>query len=179
MLKEFAQAVSNWIVPFIIAGIPLYAFAAKKINVYESFIEGAKEGFAIGVRIVPYLVGILVAIGMFRASGAMDWLVSLIRPLTGLVGFPPEVLPTALMKPFSGSGALGLMSDVFKTHGPDSFIGRLASVIQGSTETTFYVLAVYAGAVGLKQTRYTLAASLLGDLAGLIVAFIACRLFFH
>jgi spore maturation protein B len=178
MFKEFINAASSWIVPFLILGIPLYAFAAKRIKVYESFIEGAKEGFAIGVRIIPYLVGILVAIGMFRASGAMDWLVSLIKPLTNLVGFPAEALPTALMKPFSGSGALGLMSDLFKTHGPDSFIGKLSSVIQGSTETTFYILAVYSGAVAIRNTRYTLAASLLGDVAGLIGAFIVCRILF-
>jgi spore maturation protein B len=178
MFKELINSLSSWIVPFIIVAIPLYAFAFRRIKVYESFIEGAKEGFAMGVRIVPYLVGILVAIGMFRASGAMDWLVSLLRPATDLAGFPPEVLPTALMKPFSGSGALGLMSDLFKVHGPDSFIGRLASVIQGSTETTFYILAVYAGAVSIRNTRYTLAASLLGDLAGLIGAFVACRLLF-
>jgi spore maturation protein B len=178
MIKEFAASLSNWIVPFIILAIPLYAYAAKRIKVYESFIEGAKEGFTIGVRIVPYLVGILVAIGMFRASGAMDWLVALIRPITNLAGFPPEVLPTALMKPFSGSGALGLMSDLFKVHGPDSWIGRLSSVIQGSTETTFYILAVYSGAVAIRKTKYTLAASLLGDLAGLIGAFVACRLLF-
>ncbi len=178
MFKEWMTSLSNWIVPFIILAIPLYAYAAKRVHVYESFIEGAKEGFAMGVRIVPYLVGILVAIGMFRASGAMDWLVHGLNPLTSWVGFPSEVLPTALMKPFSGSGALGLMSDLFKVHGPDSFIGRLSSVIQGSTETTFYILAVYSGAVAIRKTRYTLAASLLGDAAGLLAAFIACRLFF-
>lgn len=178
MFKDLINSLSSWIVPFIILAIPLYAYAAKRIKVYESFIEGAKEGFAMGVRIVPYLVGILVAIGMFRASGALDWLVALLHPLTNPTGFPPEVLPTALMKPFSGSGALGLMSDLFKAHGPDSFIGRLASVIQGSTETTFYILAVYSGAVAIRNTRYTLAASLLGDLAGIVAAFVACRLLF-
>lgn len=177
-MKEFAAALSNWIVPFLVLGIPLYAYAFKRIKVYESFIEGAKEGFAMGVRIIPYLVAILVAIGMFRASGAMDWLVALLQPLVHAVGFPPEVLPTALMKPFSGSGSLGLMTDLFKVHSPDSFIGRLASVIQGSTETTFYVLAVYAGSVAVRQTRHTLAASLLSDLAGLVGAFIACLLLF-
>jgi len=178
MFKELVASLSNWIVPLIILGIPLYAYAAKRIKVYESFIEGAKEGFQIGVRIIPYLVGILVAIGMFRASGAMDWLVALLSPLTNLASFPAEVLPTALMKPFSGSGALGLMSDLFKIHGPDTFIGRLASVIQGSTETTFYILAVYFGSVAIRNTRYTLGACLLGDLAGIIGAFVACRIFF-
>ncbi len=178
MTKDLINQVSNWIVPLLIIGIPLYAYAARRIKVYESFIEGAKEGFAIGVRIVPYLVGILVAIGMFRASGAMDWLVALLRPAANLAGFPPEVLPTALMRPLSGSGALGLMSDLFQVFGPDSFIGRLASVIQGSFETTFYILAVYFGSVAVRNSRYTLASCLLGDLAGLIGAFVACRLLF-
>lgn len=178
MFKDWINAASNWIVPLLLCGIPVYAYAFRKVRVYESFIEGAKEGFSIGVRIIPYLVGILVAIGMFRASGAMDLLVALVKPATNLVGFPPEVLPTALLRPFSGSGALGLMSDLFKVHGPDSFIGRLASVIQGSFETTFYVLAVYFGSVAVRKTRYTLAACLLGDAAGLIGAFVVCRLLF-
>jgi spore maturation protein B len=178
MFKDLANSASNWIVPLLIVGILLYAYAARRIKVYESFIEGAKEGFAIGVRIVPYLVGILVAIGMFRASGAMDWLVAAISPSAKLLGFPPEVLPTALMRPLSGSGALGLMSDLFKIYGPDSFIGRLASVIQGCMETTFYILAVYFGSVAVRKSRYTLAACLLGDAAGLIGAVIACRLLF-
>lgn len=178
MLKELVNQTSNWIVPLLILGVPLYAYAARRVKVYESFIAGAKEGFAVGIRIAPYLVGILVAIGMFRASGAMDWLVALVRPATNLVGFPPEVLPTALMRPLSGSGALGLMSDLFKVYGPDSFTGRLSSVIQGSMETTFYILAVYFGSVAVRRTRYTLAACLLGDLAGLIGALVACRILF-
>jgi spore maturation protein B len=178
VFKDWINSASDWIIPLLLCGIPLYAFAVRKVRVYESFIAGAKEGFTIGVRIIPYLVGILVAIGMFRASGAMDWLVALVKPVTNLVGFPPEVLPTALMRPFSGSGALGLMSDLFKAYGPDSFTGRLASVIQGSFETTFYILAVYFGSVAIRKTRYTLAACLLGDAAGLIGSLVICRLLF-
>jgi len=178
MFKEVINTASNWIVPLLILAIPLYAYAFRKVRVYESFIEGAKEGFTIGVRIIPYLVAILVVIGMFRASGAMDLLVAAIQPVTNLFGFPAEALPTALMKPFSGSGSMGLMSDVFKVYGPDSFIGRLTSVIQGSFETTFYVLAVYFGSIAVRKTRYTLAVCLWSDLAGLIGAYVACRLLF-
>ncbi len=178
MFKDFIKTASDWIVPLLILCIPLYAYAARRIKVYESFIEGAKEGFAIGVRIIPYLVGILVAIGMFRASGAMDVLVAGLRPITSLVGFPPEALPVALMRPLSGSATLGLISDVFKALGPDSFTGRLVSVIEGSMETTFYILAVYFGSVAIRKTRYTLAACLLGDFAGLVGAYVVCRLLF-
>jgi spore maturation protein B len=177
-MKEFLNAASNWVVPLLLLIIPLYAMTFKKVKVYESFIEGAKEGFWIGVKIIPYLVGILVAIGMFRASGAMDLLVAGLRPLTGWVGFPAEALPVALLRPLSGSGTLGLISDVFQNFGPDSFVGRLVSVIEGSTETTFYVLAVYFGSVAVRKTRFALPASLLGDLTGVIAAFVICSLLF-
>ncbi len=177
-MKELANAASNWIVPLLILGVPLYAYAAKRIRVYESFIEGAKEGFQIGVRIIPYLVAILVAIGMFRASGAMDWLVWLIQPVVRWAGFPAEALPSSLMRSLSGSAAFAMSSEIFKIHGPDSFIGRLVSVIQGSTETTFYIMAVYFGAVAVRKTRYTLAASLITDASGIIAAYVICRLLF-
>ncbi len=177
-MKELANAASNWIVPLLILGVPLYAYAAKRIRVYESFIEGAKEGFQIGVRIIPYLVAILVAIGMFRASGAMDWLVWLIQPVVRWVGFPAEALPSSLMRSLSGSAAFAMSSEIFKIHGPDSFIGRLVSVIQGSTETTFYIMAVYFGAIAVRNTRYTLAASLITDASGIVAAYVICRLLF-
>lgn len=177
-MREMANSASNWIVPLLILGIPLYAFAVKRVRVYESFIEGAKEGFTIGVRIMPYLVGILVAIGMFRASGAMDWLVWAIRPLVAWAGFPPEALPSSLMRSLSGSAAFAMSSEIFKLYGPDSFIGRLVSVIQGSTETTFYIMAVYFGAVAVRKTRYTLAASLITDASGIAAAFVITRLLF-
>jgi spore maturation protein B len=177
-MRDLVNAASNWIVPLLILGVPLYAYAVKRIRVYESFIEGAKEGFQIGVRIIPYLVAILVAIGMFRASGAMDWLVWLLGPVVSWAGFPAEALPSSLMRSLSGSAAFAMSSEIFKIHGPDSFIGRLVSVIQGSTETTFYIMAVYFGAVAVRKTRYTLAASLITDLSGIVAAFVICRFLF-
>ena len=160
---------------FIIAGM------RKKINVYDTFIEGAKEGFQTAVRIIPYLVAILVAIGVFRASGAMDFLIDGIAWLVALVGGDTEfvgALPTALMKPLSGSGARGLMVDAMTTYGADSFVGRLACLFQGATDTTFYILAVYFGSVGIRKTRHAVTCGLLADLAGIISAIFICYLFF-
>jgi spore maturation protein B len=178
MTRNLLNAASSWIVPLLILAIPAYAFAARRVRVYESFIEGAKEGFQIGVRIMPYLVAVLVAVGMFRASGAMDWLVFVLRPVVAWVGFPVEALPSSLMRSLSGSAAFAMSSEIFKLYGPDSFVGRLVSVIQGSTETTFYVMAVYFGSINVRRTRYTLAASLVTDLSGIIAAFVVCRLLF-
>jgi spore maturation protein SpmA len=160
---------------FIIAGM------RKKINVYETFIEGAKEGFQTAVRIIPYLVAILVAIGVFRASGAMDFLIDGIAWFVGLLGGDTEfvgALPTALMKPLSGSGARGLMVDAMTTYGADSFVGRLACLFQGATDTTFYILAVYFGSVGIRKTRHAVTCGLLADLAGIVSAVFICYLFF-
>lgn len=163
------------IVGFILAGV------RKKVNVYDAFIEGAKEGFQTAVRIIPYLVAILVGIGVFRASGAMDmiiggvkWTVSALGGNTDFVG----ALPTALMKPLSGSGARGMMVDAMTTYGADSFVGRLSCVFQGSTDTTFYILAVYFGSVGIRYTRHAVACGLLADLAGVIAAIAICYMFF-
>lgn len=144
--------------------------AVKKVKIYETFVEGAKEGFTIGVRIIPYLVAMLVAIGIFRAGGAMDILTSLLAPLTGLIGMPPETLPMALMRPLSGSGALGVMSETFNAHGPDSLIGRMVSVMMGSGETTFYVLAVYFGSVGISRTRQAVPAGIIADIVSIVVS---------
>jgi spore maturation protein B len=140
----------------------------KRVKVYDTFLEGAKEGFQVGVRIIPYLVGMLVAIGMFRASGALDFLTALLSPVTGLVGMPPEVLPMALMRPLSGSGSLAVMTDLMNTYGPDSLIGFIASTMYGSSETTFYVW----------NTRYALPAGLTADIIGLIMASLICRAVF-
>ena len=163
------------IVGFILAGM------RKKVNVYDAFIEGAKDGFSTAVRIIPYLVAILVGIGVFRASGAMDavvdgvaWLVKACGGDTGFVG----ALPTALMKPLSGSGARGMMVDAMATYGADSFVGRLSCIFQGSTDTTFYILAVYFGSVGVRYTRHAVACGLLADLAGVVAAISVCYLFF-
>lgn len=163
------------IVGFILAGV------RKKINVYDAFIEGAKEGFQTAVRIIPYLVAILVGIGVFRASGAMDMIIDGIKWTVGVLGGNTDfvgALPTALMKPLSGSGARGMMVDAMTTYGADSFVGRLSSVFQGSTDTTFYVLAVYFGSVGIRYTRHAVACGLLADLAGVIAAIAICYMFF-
>jgi spore maturation protein SpmA len=160
---------------FIIAGM------RKKINVYDTFIEGAKEGFETAVRIIPYLVAILVAIGVFRASGAMDFLIDGIAWCVATLGGDTEfvgALPTALMKPLSGSGARGLMVDAMTTYGADSFVGRLACLFQGATDTTFYILAVYFGSVGIRKTRHAVTCGLLADLAGILSAIFICYLFF-
>ncbi len=173
----FMKAFSNLAIPFILFVTLILGFA-KKIKVYEVFIEGAKDGFDVAVRIIPYLVAILVAIGMFRASGAMDYIVKLLSPLTNLIGMPAETLPVALMRPLSGSGSLGIVTELINEHGADSFIGRLASTMFGSTETTFYVLAVYFGAVGIKNSRHAVAAGLIGDFVGLLAAVFFCRIVF-
>lgn len=164
------------IVGFILAGV------RKKVNVYDAFIEGAKDGFQTAVRIIPYLVAILVGIGVFRASGAMDWLIGGVKWTVEAVGGNTDfvgALPTALMKPLSGSGARGMMVDAMTTYGADSFVGRLSCVFQGSTDTTFYVLAVYFGSVGVRYTRHAVACGLLADLAGIIAAIAICYLFFN
>jgi spore maturation protein B len=144
--------------------------AVRKVKIYETFVEGAKEGFTIGVRIIPYLVAMLVAIGIFRAGGAMDILTALLSPLTDLIGMPAETLPMALMRPLSGSGALGVMSETFKAHGADSIIGRMVSVMMGSGETTFYVLAVYFGSVGISRTRQAVPAGVIADVVSIVVS---------
>ena len=150
----------------------------KKVRVYEVFVEGAKEGFTTAVRIIPYLVAMLCAIGIFRASGAMELLTTVLAPVTNLIGMPPETLPMALMRPLSGSGSLGIMTELMKVHGPDSFIGILASTMYGSSETTFYVLAVYFGSVQVKNTRHAVPAGLIADLFGMLGAVLVCRILF-
>ncbi|MBO4487549.1 MAG: spore maturation protein [Bacteroidaceae bacterium] len=160
---------------FLLSGV------RKRINVYDAFVEGAKEGFHTAVRIIPYLVAMLVAIGVFRASGAMDWLVLGMQKLFEGIGMASDwvaALPTALMKPLSGSGARGMMVDAMSAYGADSFIGRLSCVFQGSTDTTFYILAVYFGAVGVSKTRHAVACGLLADLIGIIAAILVCYIFF-
>jgi spore maturation protein B len=150
----------------------------KKVKVYEVFVEGAKEGFDTAVRIIPYLVAMLFAIGIFRASGAMDVLTSILSPVTNLIGMPSEALPMAFLRPLSGSGSLGLMTEIMKAHGPDSFTGVLVSTMYGSSETTFYVLAVYFGAVQIKNARHAVPAGLIADLFGMLGALFVCRILF-
>lgn len=161
--------ISIYAIPLVLLFIPVYALI-KGVKVYSVFTEGAKDGLKVSVTIVPYLVCMLCAIGMFRASGAMDWLVKLINPITELIGLPGEVLPMGIMRSFSGGGAEGMMSELLATYGTQSQIGRIASVALGSTETTFYVIAVYFGCVGITNVRHSVIAGLLGDLASLIAA---------
>lgn len=153
--------------------------AIRRVKVYEVFVEGAKEGFGVSLKIIPYLVAMLVAIGIFRASGALDLLVLLLGPVTDLIGMPAEVLPMALLRPLSGSGSLGLMTELMTTHGPDSLIGVMASTMYGSSETTFYVLAVYFGAVNIRNTRHAVPTGLIADAAGMLTAVWIVNLLFH
>ena len=180
LFQEFVPVIANVllmgiIVLFIVVGV------FRRVNVYDAFIEGAKDGFQTAVRIIPYLVAILVGIGVFRASGAMDWIIDGIRWCVEQIGLNSDfvaALPTALMKPLSGSGARGMMVDAMTTYGADSFVGRLACIFQGSTDTTFYILAVYFGSVGIRYTRHAVTCGLLADLAGIIAAIFICYMFF-
>jgi spore maturation protein B len=165
------ETISVFILPLLIVIFPLYGMI-KGVKVYEVFVEGAKEGFDIAVRIIPYLVAILFAIGMFRASGAMDWFIKLLDPVLSYLGFPTEVLPMAIIRPLTGSGSVGVLADLINQYGEDSIIVKIAATMFGSTETTFYVLAVYFGAVGIRKTRYAVQAGLLADFAGIVAAVI-------
>ena len=181
MIETISNVASGLILMSIIVGFILMAIR-KRVNVYEAFIEGAKDGFKTAIKIIPYLIAILVAIGVFRASGAMDYLLSGIGWFFHSIGVNTDfvdALPTAFMKPLSGSGARGMMIDTMKTYGADSFVGRLASTFQGSTDTTFYILAVYFGSVGIKNTRHALVCGLIADLAGILAAIFVAYLFFH
>lgn len=178
MLLDILDTVSRWAIPFLLLTVPAYGFC-KGLPVYETFAEGAEEGFRTAVKIIPFLVGMLVAISVFRASGAMDYLIQAIMPLMHMLGAPAEVVPLALMRPLSGSGALGLATELIKMYGPDSLIGRMASVMQGTTDTTFFVLTVYFGSVGIRRYRYALFTGLSADLTGLIAAIYVCNLLFN
>ena len=179
-VSSISTLAANFILITIIVVFIVLAFI-KKVNVYDAFIEGAKEGFNIAIRIIPFLVAILVAIGIFRASGAMDFIIAGITMFFSWLGVDTRftgALPVAFMKPLSGSGARGLMIDAMTTHGPDSFIGRLACTMQGTTDTTFYIIAVYFGSVGIRNTRYSIGCGLLADLAGFTAAILVAYLFF-
>lgn len=168
---------SFWMVPLLIAGLVLFGWS-RGVRVYESVVEGAKEGFQVALRILPFLVAILVAVAMFRASGCLDLFVAAVAPLTAPLGLPAEAVPMAVLRPLSGSGAFGVMSEIVTSNGPDSYLGYLVSTMQGSTDTTFYILAVYFGAVGIKRTRHAVPAGLLADAAGMIAAVFICRRLF-
>jgi len=176
-LPEFSASVSHVIFLCFLVGIPLYGFF-KGVKVYECFVRGAKEGFEVAVLIIPYLVAILVVVGMVRASGAMTLITSALPEIMDSLGLSPDVAALALMRPLSGGASLGILGEIIARQGADSYQARLASVISGSTETTLYVLAVYFGSVSVTRTRYALHAGLLADAAGVIAAVLVCLLFF-
>ena len=160
---------SKFIIPLMLVLIPLYGLI-RRVAVYEEFVTGAKEGFSVAVRIIPYLVAILFAIGMFRASGAMEWLIGGMRPLLSPLGIPPEILPMAITRPLSGGGSIAVLADMIRTHGVDSIFVKISGVMYGACETTFYVIAVYFGAVNIKKTRHAVPAGLIADAAGVLLA---------
>ena len=176
-VMELISYISLTFIPLLIGFILLYG-TLKRVPTYESFVEGGKEGIKIAVSIIPFLVGMLVAISIFRASGALDALMNWIRPLMKTMGIPAEIVPLLIIRPISGTAALGMTSDLIAVNGPDSFIGRLASVLQGSTDTTFYVLTVYFGAVGIKKMGDALKVGLLADVVGIIVSIIIVAFIF-
>jgi spore maturation protein B len=177
MIRAALDAISLWAIPVMLVGIPCIGLI-RKVKVYDVFIEGATEGFQVAVRIIPFLVGILVAIGMFRGSGAMDLLIAGLRPVMTATGFPAELLPLAILRSLTGSGSLAFATDLVKTHGPDSVMARMAATMYGSSETTFYVLAVYCGAVGVRRTRHAVPAALIGDVVAAIAAVAVCAWMF-
>lgn len=176
-MTEIANSLSNWILLAFIVGIPLYG-ACKKINVFDAFVIGAKDGFTISISIVPYLIAMLVAIGMLRASGFFELLSVLLSPFLAAIGMSPDLLPLALIRPFSGSASTAIMAELIHQNGGDSLTAKTAATMMGSTETTFYVIAVYFGAVGIKSTRHAIPSGLLADLAGIIASVVICRYLF-
>jgi spore maturation protein B len=176
-LRHALELVSVWAVPLLVVGIPALGLA-RGVKVYPVFLEGARQGFETGVRVIPPLVAIVVALGMLKASGAMDFFGHLLSPVTARMGIPTPVVPMIVIRPLSGGGALGVVADVLRSEGPDSYAGRLVSVMAGSTETTFYVLAVYMGSVAITRYRHALAAGLLADAAGFIASVVVVRLVF-
>lgn len=176
-MVKLLSIISISIIPVIITIILVHGYI-KGVNLYDTFVEGAKEGFSTAVRIMPYLIAIFVAIGIFKKSGAMELIVNIFTPITKIVGIPKEVLPLIIMRPISGSGSLALVQDIVNTYGPDSFIGRVAATMMGSAETIFYTMAVYFGAVGIKNSRHALAAALLSHIASVIASVMICRFFF-
>ncbi|MGA1129587.1 MAG: nucleoside recognition domain-containing protein [Chthoniobacterales bacterium] len=177
VFASYVEAVSVLAIPFLLSFFPLYA-ALRRVPVYEEFVEGAKEGIQVALRIIPFLVAILVAIGMFRGAGGIDLLSRGLDPFFQAIGFPTELLPMAIMRPLSGSGTMGIFSELVTTHGPDSLLARMAGTIMGSTETTFYVIAVYFGSVAIRRTRHAVPAGLIADLTGITASVIICRLVF-
>jgi len=177
MFMELSKQLSSWAIPTLLLIIPLIGYV-RHVKVYEVFVEGASEGFWTTVRIMPFLIAMMVAINVFNASGAMDLCAEAIAPILAIFGIPPELLPLAIMRPLSGTGALGLTTQLLYTHGPDSMIGRIASTVLASTDTTFYILTVYFGAVGISRPRYALGVGLAGDIIGFLASIYFCQRLF-
>lgn len=171
MTGSIFAALSRWAIPLLLLSVPIFGLL-RRVRIYQAFVAGARDGLLTGLQITPYLLAMLVAIGLFRSTGGIELLAKILRPFAGPLGIPVEVLPLALVRPLSGSGALGLLADLFAAHGPDSPLGRIASVVYGSTETTFYVLTVYLGSVGIRRLRHTWLAGLAADLAAFAAAVI-------
>jgi spore maturation protein B len=176
-VRNAMNLVSYFVIPLMLVGFPLYGLF-KRVPVYESFVTGAREGFQVAVRLIPYLVAILFAVAMFRASGAMDALTAALSPILGPLGFPPEVLPMAIVRPLTGSGSAAIVVDMINRYGEDSIFVKMAAVMFGSTETTFYVIAVYFGAINIRKTRHAVPAGLIADIAAMILAVWTVRLLF-
>jgi spore maturation protein B len=177
MLQMITNTMAAWVIPTFLFIILVYSMF-KKVDVFDTFVEGAKEGFATSVKLIPFLVAMLVAIGLLRASGALDLFIGLLTPLLIRFNIPGEVVPLAIMRPLSGSGALAITTEIFNSSGPDSFVGRVASTMQGSTDTTLFVLTVYFGSVAIRRTRHALAVGLCADLAGFLAAITICKMVF-
>ena len=177
MIRYTLEQISLWAIPVLLVTTPLIGLI-RKVKVYDVFVDGAKEGFGVAVNIIPFLVGLLVAIGMFRASGAMDLLTAALKPMMAATGFPAELFPLAILRTLTGSGSLAFTTDLIKTYGADSLMARMAATMYGSSETTFYVLAVYFGAVAVKRTRHAVPAALIGDLVAAIATVAICMWLF-
>jgi len=177
MLLALCEQLSVWAIPFLLLLIPVAGYI-RKVKVYEAFVEGAAEGFTTAIRILPCLVAMLVAISIFRASGAMDACIAFMAPVLHVLGVPSELVPLAIMRPLSGSGSLGLVTELFNTYGPDSQVGKIASTVLASTDTTFYVLTVYFGAVSISNPRYALLVGLSGDIASFLISVYICQYLF-
>jgi spore maturation protein B len=177
MFMDIVSLVAKWAIPAIVFTVALLALV-RRVNVYETFIQGAQEGFVTAIKTIPYLVAMFVAISVFRASGAMHLMVNALSPFTGILGIPAEIIPLGIMRPLSGGAALGITAELIKTYGPDSFIGRLASTLQGSTDTTFFVLTLYFGSVGVTRYRYAVISGLSADITGFIASVVICNIVF-
>jgi spore maturation protein B len=177
LLQLITGTMAAWVIPVFLFTALVYAFV-KRIDVFDTFVEGAQDGFSTSIKLIPFLVGMLAAIGVLRASGALDIFIAAVTPLLTRLNIPGDVVPLAIMRPISGSAALGITAEILQSRGPDSMLGRIASTMQGSTDTTLFVLTVYFGSVGIRRTRHALAAGLLADLAGFLAAITVCNMVF-